>query len=430
MLILIFGKGPKIPTLQQVYTGYAAKLMLEDGTVFDGIGFGYPSEIAGEVVFNTGMVGYTETLTDPSYRGQILCLTYPLVGNYGVPSYDIKDEYGLPKFFESDRIQIKGLLIHDLSDIASHWSCTKTLDQWLYEEKVPGIYSIDTRELTKKLRVHGVMMGAIVVSKNPVNESIMKKLLASARYEGLNFMPEVSTSKVQEYGDKSRDCIVILDTGMKYSIVRNIMRTGYRVVQLPWNATYRQIMSYNPKGVVISNGPGNPKACKSTIKTASKLINTSTPTLGICLGNQILALAGGANTYKLRFGHRGQNKPCVDMRNSQVYVTSQNHGYGIDPKSLAETGFEVWFSNADDNTVEGIEHKSKPIIAVQFHPEAAPGPYDCMFVFDRFREIIANSMRNDAGQVAANMQSAKKTIKSLKKYMRKKKGGETKIAKK
>ena len=409
--------------------------MLEDGAVFDGIGFGYPSEIAGEVVFNTGMVGYTETLTDPSYRGQILCLTYPLVGNYGVPSYDIKDKYGLPKFFESDRIQVKGLLIHDLSNIASHWSCTKTLDQWLYEEKVPGIYSIDTRELTKKLRVHGVMMGAIVVSENTINESLMKKVLANARYEGLNFMHEVSTSKTQEYGDKSRNCIVVLDTGVKYSIIRNIMRTGYRVVRLPWDATYEQVMSYKPKGVVISNGPGNPKTCTSTIKTASKLINTSTPTLGICLGNQILALADGANTYKLRFGHRGQNKPCIDKRNSQVYVTSQNHGYGIDPKSLAKTGFEVWFSNADDNTVEGVEHKSKPIIAVQFHPEASPGPYDCMFVFDRFREIIANGVRDKAepaavAEAAANVQYAKKTIKPLRKSVRKRKEGGRKIAKK
>src|SRR5918912_470695 len=396
--------------------------MLEDGTVFDGIGFGYPSGIAGEVVFNTGMVCYTETLTDPSYRGQILCLTYPLVGNYGVPSYDIKDEYGLPKFFESDKIQIKGLLVYDLSNIASHWSCAKTLDQWLNEEKVPGIYGIDTRELTKKLRVHGVMMGAIVVSKNPVNESVMKKVLANARYEGLNFMPEVSTAMAQEYGDKSRDCIVVLDTGVKYSIIRNIMRTGYRVVRLPWDTTYEHMMSYNPKGVVISNGPGNPKACTSTIKTASRLINTSTPTLGICLGNQILALAGGADTHKLRFGHRGQNKPCVDMRNSQVYVTSQNHGYGVDPKSLASTGFKIWFSNADDNTVEGFEHKSKPIIAVQFHPEASPGPYDCMFVFDRFREIIVNGMKDKTAPAeGAPLQHVKKTIKPLKKFVTNKK---------
>jgi carbamoyl-phosphate synthase small subunit len=384
--------------------------MLEDGTVFEGIGFGYPTEITGEVVFNTGMVGYTETLTDPSYRGQILCMTYPLVGNYGVPSFDVKDEYGLPKFFESDGIQIKALLIHDLSDVASHWSCVKTLDQWLYEEKIPGIYGIDTRALTKKLRVHGVMMGAIAVSdKGPVDDAKMKKLVAGAKYEGLNFMPEVSTAKPQEYGDKDRPCVALLDTGTKYSIIRNIMRTGYRVVRMPWDSSYEQVMSYKPKGVVISNGPGDPKVCASTIKTATRLIKTSTPTLGICLGNQILALAGGADTYKLKFGHRGQNKPCVDMRNMQSYVTSQNHGYGIDPKSLAGTGFQVWFSNADDDTIEGIEHASKPVIAVQFHPEASPGPYDCMFVFDRFKQII------DEGRITDGVKAKKPKKKAAKK---------------
>jgi carbamoyl-phosphate synthase small subunit len=232
----------KIPILRQTYTGYAAKLMLEDGTVFEGVGFGYPSEIAGEVVFNTGMVGYTETLTDPSYCGQILCLTYPLVGNYGVPSFDVKDEYGLPKFFESDRIQAKALLIHNLSDIASHWSVTKTLDQWLYQERIPGIYGLDTRELTKKLRIHGVMMGALVVSEKGaiIDDSRLNEVLAGAKYEGLNFMPEVSTSQPQEYGDKSKECVVVLDTGVKFSIIRNIMRTGYRVIRLPWHATYEQ----------------------------------------------------------------------------------------------------------------------------------------------------------------------------------------------
>jgi carbamoyl-phosphate synthase small subunit len=404
----------KIPILQQTHTGYAAKLILEDGSVFDGVGFGYPSEIAGEVVFNTGMVGYTETLTDPSYRGQILCMTYPLVGNYGVPSIGVKDEHGLPKFFESDKIQIRALVIHDLSDIASHWSCIKTLDQWLYEENIPGIHGIDTRELTKKLRVKGVMMGAIVVSKRPIEESRLKKLLASAKYEGLNFMPEVSTSQSQEYGDKEKNCIIVLDTGVKYSIIRNVIRTGFRVVRLPWNATYEEVMSYNPKGVVISNGPGDPKVCKDTIKTASKLIERSTPTLGICLGNQILALASGANTYKLKFGHRGQNKPCIDQRNNKVYVTSQNHGYGIDPKTLSKTGFKVWFVNADDGTVEGIEHKNKPIIAVQFHPEASPGPYDCMYVFDRFKEIIAHGIINDtesSGEARPKKKTAKKPAK-------------------
>jgi carbamoyl-phosphate synthase small subunit len=362
--------------------------MLEDGTVFDGIGFGRPSEIAGEVVFNTGMVGYTEALTDPSYRGQILCITYPLVGNYGVPSMSVKDKYRLPKFFESDKIQVKGLIVHDLSSIASHWSCVKTLDEWLNEEQVPGIYGIDTRELTKKLRINGVMIGAISVSKASIEDSRMRELIKNESYDDQNFLPQVSVNSQLEYGDKNRDCIVLLDTGTKYSIIRNIIRIGYRVVQLPWNTPFEKIVAYRPKGVVISNGPGDPKVCDLVVKTASKLIYSSVPTLGICLGNQILALAGGADTYKLKFGHRGQNKPCVDVQTNRAYITSQNHGYGIDPSSLEKTDFKIWFSNVDDDTIEGIEHKSKPIIAVQFHPEASPGPYDSMFVFDRLRELI------------------------------------------
>jgi carbamoyl-phosphate synthase small subunit len=334
------------------------------------------------------MVGYTEAITDPSYRGQILCMTYPLIGNYGVPSDKVKDEFGLPKYFESDKIQIKGLLIHDLSHIASHWSCVKTLDEWLYEERIPGVFGIDTREITKKLRVKGVMNGALSVSKDPIDDVRLSKLAKTWDYEGRNFMPEVSVNQPCEYGIDNNECIVLLDTGTKYSIIRNIVRIGYRVIRLPWDTPYKKIKSYEPRGVVISNGPGDPKVCRDTVKTAAELIEKSIPTLGICLGNQILALAGGADTYKLKFGHRGQNKPCIDLRNNQTYITSQNHGYGIDPKNLDKTGFKVWFSNIDDNTIEGIEHESKPIIAVQFHPEASPGPNDCMFIFDRFKEII------------------------------------------
>jgi carbamoyl-phosphate synthase small subunit len=362
--------------------------MLEDGSVFNGVGFGRPAEIAGEVVFNTGMVGYTEALTDPSYRGQILCFTYPLVGNYGVPSMSVKDMYGLPKFFESDNIQVKGLLVHELSSVASHWSCVKTLDEWLNEEHVPGIYGIDTREITKKLRINGVMTGAISVSEGVVDETKMKQLIKSERYDYQNFLPEVSVNKEVEYGDKNKDCIVLLDTGTKYSIIRNIIKIGYRVVQLPWDTSFDKILSYEPKGVVISNGPGDPKVCDNVIKTASQLIYSSMPTLGICLGNQILALAGGADTYKLKFGHRGQNKACIDVLTKRSYITSQNHGFGIDPSSLKNTDFKIWFSNVDDNTIEGIEHTSKPIIAVQFHPEASPGPYDSLFVFDKLRQLI------------------------------------------
>jgi len=351
------------------------------------------------------MVGYTETLTDPSYRGQILCLTYPLIGNYGVPSVEDTDEFGLPRFFESDSIQVRGLIIHDLSVDASHWSCVKTLDEWLYEQRIPGLFNIDTRELTKKLRINGAMMGAIGVRSFQEGLSAHSEIKVRSRLSGLiknqrfnqqNFMPEVSTSIPREHGDKTRDTLVLLDTGTKNSIIRNILRIGFRVVSLPWDSSFEEVMLYKPKGVVISNGPGDPKVCKTTIKTAGELIKASTPTLGICLGNQILALAAGADTYKLKFGHRGQNKPCVDLRSNRTYITSQNHGYGIEPKSLQGTGFKVWFSNVDDHTIEGIEHESKPIIAVQFHPEASPGPYDCIFVFDRFKELLDDSERRSS----------------------------------
>lgn len=396
--------------------------MLEDGSIFKGIGFGYRAEVVGEVVFNTGMVGYTETLTDPSYRGQILCLTYPLIGNYGVPSIEDIDEFGLPRFFESDKIQVRGLIIHDLSIVASHWSCVKTLDEWLYEQKIPGIYNIDTRELTKKLRVNGVMVGAISFSivqeggttNSEIDVKRLSALIKNHQYDQQNFMPEVSTSTPREYG-KARDTLVLLDAGTKNSIIRNILRIGFRVVSLPWDSSFEEVMLYNPKGIVISNGPGDPKVCKTAIKTAAQLIRESVPTLGICLGQQILALAAGADTYKLKFGHRGQNKPCMDLQSNRAYITSQNHGYGIDLKSLDNTGFKVWFSNVDDQTVEGIVHESKPIIAVQFHPEASPGPYDCTFVFDRFKELLDNFDRSSSALSTVGNKSPKAKMSAAKK---------------
>jgi carbamoyl-phosphate synthase small subunit len=390
--------------------------VLEDGSIFEGIGFGYPAAVAGEVVFNTGMVGYTETLTDPSYRGQILCLTYPLIGNYGVPSMDDIDEFGLPRFFESDKIQVKGLIIHDLSIAASHWTCVKTLDEWLYEQRIPGVYNIDTRELTKKLRVNGVMAGAISSSvlqegkmaNSEIDIRDLSSLINNEQYGQRDFMPEVSTNIPREYGDNTKETIVLLDTGTKNSIIRNVLRIGFKVVSLPWDSSFEDVMVYEPKGVVISNGPGDPKVCKTAIKTAEQLIRASIPTLGICLGQQILALAAGADTYKLKFGHRGQNKPCMDLRNNRTYITSQNHGYGIDHKSLEDTGFKIWFSNTDDQTVEGIEHESKPIIAVQFHPEASPGPYDCIFVFERFKELLDNFYRSSSALTSENKSSKAK----------------------
>ena len=382
--------GIKIPTLFSKYVGYNAKLILEDGTIFDGIGFGYPKSTSGEIVFNTGMVGYTETLTDPSYRGQILCFTYPSIGNYGVPSELDLDEYGIPKYFESDSIQTSGVVIHDLSNVSSHYTCVKTFDEWLYGQKVPGIYGIDTRELTKKIRINGVMNGKIIINDESNSNSKENKDIAFD-YDHCNFMNDVSIPFPKFYGKRDDPLVALIDTGTKYSIIRNLIKMGLSVIRMPWNSSFSQILSFNPQGIVISNGPGDPIICSDTIKTASKIIENSIPTLGICLGHQILALAGGAKTHKLKFGHRGQNKTCKDLDSDHSFITSQNHGYGVELESLVHTDFKLWFQNIDDNTVEGIKHKEKPIIAVQFHPEASPGPFDCLFVFEKFKDLIINN---------------------------------------
>jgi len=377
-----------ITTKKSTHANKYGKLIFDDGTVLEGMGFGYSTTVFGEIVFNTGMVGYPETLTDPSYSGQILTLTYPLIGNYGVPDPSIKDKDGISKFFESEKIQVRGLVVHELSLSASHWNLSMTLDEWLYNEKIPGIAGIDTRELTKKLRTGGVMMAALVVSDTEIDvEEIKKQLDSAPKYSSEKFMDTVSTKQEEFYGSDG-DAVVVIDTGAKNAILRNIRNLGYKVIKLPWNTTFEKILSYNPKGVVISNGPGDPQNCPDTVDTAKKLIENNIPTLGICLGAQIIGLAGNTETYKLKYGHRGQNKPCVNLENNQVYVTSQNHGYGIDPDSLKDSEFNLWFKNADDKTVEGIKHKTKNCIAVQFHPEAAPGPYDCKFVFEELGNLM------------------------------------------
>jgi len=377
-----------ITTKKAQYAKKFGKLILDDGTVLDGIGFGYSTVVFGEIVFNTGMVGYPETLTDPSYSGQILTLTYPLIGNYGVPDPAIKDDDGISSYFESDKIQVRGLVIHELSMIASHWNLSMTLDEWLYKEKISGISGIDTRELTKKLRTSGVMMAALAVSDTEIDEAKVKKQLSSAQnYTTEKFMDVVSTKDEQVFG-KDKKTVVVIDTGVKNAILRNIREIGYKVVKVPWNSSIEKILSYKPKGVVVSNGPGDPQNCPDTINTAKSLIEKNIPTLGICLGAQILGLAGGADTYKLKYGHRGQNKPCINLENDQVYVTSQNHGYCISPDTLKNSEFNLWFSNTDDKTVEGIKHKKQKCIAVQFHPEASPGPYDCKFVFEELKNLM------------------------------------------
>lgn len=360
--------------------------MLSDGSIFKGEGFGYEGTSFGELVFNTGMVGYTETLTDPSYSGQIVTMTYPLVGNYGVPDTTKTDSDGILVNTESARIQPRGLVVHELSHVAAHHRLVYTLDEWLYNEKIQGIARVDTRALTKKLTSSGVIMAAITVSENEIDTEKIVEKLQSHNYSTERFMDAVSTKEPLSYGQG--DPIVVIDTGVKNAILRNIRRIGRRVLVVPWDTTPDEITGYNPAGVIISNGPGDPEHCEQTVKTARALIDKKIPMLGICLGAQIIALAGGATTYKMKYGHRGQNKPCRDVKSGNVYVTSQNHGYCIDPESLDKSEFDLWFTNTDDKTVEGIRHKDGRCIAVQFHPEASPGPYDCGFVFEELDKIV------------------------------------------
>ena len=363
-----------------------AVLALKDGTIFRGKGFGFPTRKVGEVVFTTGMVGYTESLTDPSYRGQILCFTYPLIGNYGVPSYDIIDKYELPLYFESNRIQVSGVIVSEYCEYPDHYSSKMNLNEWLYREGVPGIYDIDTRELTKKLRSHGVMMGCLEVSEDPIDEEeLFKEIKRAKDYGELDFVKEVSIKEPIIYS-KGEKKVVLIDCGVKNSIIRNLLNRGLGVIRLPYNVSYDEVMSYQPDGVVISNGPGDPERCVDVIKLTKRLIDDNLPILGICLGNQILALALKGRTFKLKYGHRGQNKACIDLTTGRGFITSQNHGYAVDPTSLE--GIDVWFINADDKTVEGLRSKDDRLLAVQYHPEASPGPYDTTFIFDIFLKVL------------------------------------------
>jgi carbamoyl-phosphate synthase small subunit len=347
-----------------------AKLVLEDGSIFHGYSFGSERTIAGEVVFNTGMVGYPESLTDPSYKGQILVLTYPLIGNYGVP--DGEKENNLHKFFESDRIQVEGLIISNYSDTYSHWNAKKSLSTWLQEHDVPGLFGIDTRDLTKKLRESGTMLGKIIFNNDQIDFSD-----PNAR----NLVSEVSIKKPIVY-KKGKKRVILLDCGVKNSIIKSFLRRDITVIRCPWDYDFSKEKA---DGIVISNGPGDPKMCKETIANIKRSISNSKnlPILGICLGSQILGLAAGADTYKLKYGHRGQNQPCMEMGTKRCYITPQNHGYAIDSDSLPEDWRE-WFYNNNDRTNEGLIHISKPFFGTQFHPEASPGPDDTEFLFDLF----------------------------------------------
>ena len=365
-----------------------AILVLEDGSTFSGHGFGAPKKVSGEIVFSTSMVGYPESLTDPSYKGQILTFTYPLIGNYGVPSYEL--ENGVPRYFESESIKARGLVIHELCKNPFHWASTRTLDEWLKEEDVPGIYGIDTRKLTKKLRVKGVMLGILQVceeGEEPNLEKLLKEVKTIQDPNSTNLVKEVTIKEPVRYEVGGNKVAVIIDCGIKHGILRTLLKQGMNVIRVPYDFSAEQILEYKPDGVIISNGPGNPKQCTKTIESVRELVEEDIPIMGICLGTQILALALGGDTYKLKYGHRSQNQSVIDLETKRCYITTQNHGYVTNGDSLKDTGLEVWFMNANDKTVEGVKHKSKPTFAFQWHPEASPGPYDTKFLFDKFLKL-------------------------------------------
>lgn len=378
-----------------MWVSIRAVLALEDGTTFEGSGFGYPCEVSGEVVFNTGMVGYPESLTDPSYCGQILVQTYPLIGNYGKSSVKITDRFGIPLHFESNRIQVTGYVISELQANPNHWAVDRTLEDWFKEEEIPGICGIDTRELTKKLRIKGVMLGILKVGEEIDIEEIKTRTSSIEDPNTKDLVKSVTVKEPIEYNSGNSPKVVLIDCGAKFGIIRNLLERNVDVVRVPYDYSVEKILGYSPSGIVISNGPGDPKKCEKTIEAVTSLLETGIPIMGICLGNQILALASGGDTFKLKFGHRAQNHPCIDLLTKRCYITTQNHGYAVDPNSLNGSGFEVSFINANDKTVEGIKHKSKPVFGVQFHPEASPGPYETRFLFDNFiNEVIKCQKRN------------------------------------
>lgn len=355
-----------------------ATLILDDGSVFRGFSFGYEKPVTGEVVFNTAMTGYPESLTDPSYAGQLMVLTYPLVGNYGVPARTFRPD-GIATFMESGKIHAEGLIISDYSSEYSHWNAQQSLGDWLKEEKIPGIYGIDTRALTKRLREHGVMMGKIVIGE------ATSEAMAFARYDEVNYVDRVSCKEVITYGEgEGKKRVVLLDCGVKHNILRSLLKRNVTVIRVPWDYDFNDL-SYD--GLFISNGPGDPDTCETAVRHIRKALTGEKPICGICMGNQLLAKAGGASIYKLKYGHRSHNQPVRMVGTEKCFITSQNHGYAVDNDTLGAE-WEPLFINMNDGTNEGIRHKTKPFFSSQFHPEACSGPTDTEFIFDKFVELL------------------------------------------
>ena len=352
-------------------------LVLQDGTKFHGKSFGYDAPVAGEVVFNTAMMGYPESLTDPSYAGQLVTLTFPLVGNYGVPPFTYGPE-GLPTFMESDHIHASAIIVSDYSEQYSHWNANESLAEWLKREHVPGITGIDTRELTKVLREHGVMMGQIIFDNEPNN-------IPQAQYEGVNFVDRVSCKEIIRYNEGAGKRVVLVDCGVKANIIRNLIERGLEVVRVPWNYDYTG-MEFD--GLFLGNGPGDPDLCQDAVNILRQQMSKSRkPICGICMGNQLMAKAGGANIYKLKYGHRSHNQPVRMVGTDKCYKPSQTHGYAVDASTLDKDWSEL-FVNMNDGSNEGVRHNTNPWFTSQFHPEACSGPVDTLFMFDLFVEKL------------------------------------------
>jgi len=353
-----------------------AKLALEDGTIWEGLNFGATGESYGEVVFNTSMTGYQEILTDPSYKGQIVAMTYPLIGNYGINCEDV----------ESKKPFIEGFIVKEYSRIPSNWRSQKSLDEYLKENNIIGIEGIDTRALTKHIRLQGAMK-AVISTKDLDNASLVKKAKDSDGLIGKDLVKEVTCKKLQVWNDKGKYKVVVLDCGVKLNILRELALNNCKVIFLPAKTDAKSILDLKPDGLLLSNGPGDPEGVPYVVQTVKQLLG-KLPIFGICLGQQMLGLALGGKTYKLKFGHHGANHPVKDLKTGKIYITVQNHGFCVDIDSLKKEDIEITHINLNDRTLEGIRHKKLPVFSVQFHPEAGPGPNDAKYLFGEFVEMM------------------------------------------
>ncbi|GAB0174594.1 MAG: glutamine-hydrolyzing carbamoyl-phosphate synthase small subunit [Candidatus Altimarinota bacterium] len=359
-----------------------ASLILKDGTTFRGESFGYEGNTSGEVVFNTGMIGYPETLTDPSYKGQILVTTYPLIGNYGIPDFEIRDSFGIKTHFESERIHLCGLIVSEYSENYNHFESNESLAHFLKRQKIPAISGIDTRALTEYIRENGCTPGKIIIEGKDDTEDFIdpnERLLA---YEVAT--KEVTTYKALE--NRKNKNLLIVDMGVKNNMLRHFLKLGVDIIRVPGNYPFMD-GSIDFDAIFLSNGPGDPAKYRETIEETQKAIRADKKIFGICLGNQLLALAGGGKTYKLPYGHRGQNQPIKDLETGKCILTSQNHSFAIDESTLP-ANIIPWMKNINDGTNEGIRFKDKTISSVQFHPESSPGPHDSTYLFHDFIEKI------------------------------------------